>query len=228
MGSDWGLGWIGLAEVRGLGDTSPMRLSRHTLILAILAALILPAIVWLALYWVGAAPAPGRPMQEPFNLSDRIATIEVEKNGGEGEPAWVLVFPRRTLVDRVLGRPETGPVKMSPEEFAELVFQRRQKQNGLFRLLDVTSWTGLWWFGFGIAAQTVFMGRMIVQWWAAEKAKSAVVPPSFWWLSLVGSSMLLIYFIWRKEVVGFLGQSTGWLIYIRNLWFIYGQDPVKR
>ena len=200
-----------------------MRLSRKTLILTILALLIIPAIIWLALYHAGAAPAPGKPLQEPFNLSDRIATIEVEEGEGAGGAGFVLVFPQRSLIDQILRRPEAEPVKMSPDEFAELIFQRRQKQNWLFRLLDVTSWTGLWWFAFGITAQAVFMGRLIVQWWAAEKAKSAVVPPAFWWLSLLGSSMLLTYFIWRKEIVGFLGQSTGWLIYIRNLWFIYGE-----
>ena len=76
---------------------------------------------------------------------------------------------------------------------------------------------------FGLLGQVVFMGRLIIQWRASEKAKSSVVPPLFWWFSLLGSSMLLIYFIWRKEPVGFLGQSTGWFIYVRNLWFIYGQ-----
>ena len=204
-----------------MGETSSMRLSRKTLVILIAALLIIPAIIWLALYHAGAAPAPGRPLQEPFNMSDRIATVEVERESGEGEE-WVLVFPQRTLVDQVLGRPEREPARMSPDEFARTIFERRQSQNWLFRLLDVTSWTGLWWFAFGMLAQVVFMGRLIVQWWASEKVKSAVVPPAFWWLSLLGSSMLLTYFIWRKEIVGFLGQSTGWLIYVRNLWFIYG------
>jgi lipid-A-disaccharide synthase-like uncharacterized protein len=40
-------------------------------------------------------------------------------------------------------------------------------------------------------------------------------------MSLVGASMLLVYFIWRKDVIGILGLSTGWLIYARNLYFIY-------
>ena len=29
--------------------------------------------------------------------------------------------------------------------------------------------------------------------------------------------MLLIYFIWRRDIVGILGQATGWIIYVRNL-----------
>ena len=33
--------------------------------------------------------------------------------------------------------------------------------------------------------------------------------------------MLIIYFIWRKDIVGVLGQATGWMIYLRNLRLIY-------
>jgi lipid-A-disaccharide synthase-like uncharacterized protein len=36
--------------------------------------------------------------------------------------------------------------------------------------------------------------------------------------------MLLVYFLWRKEPIGVLGQATGWFIYVRNLWLIY-RDP---
>ncbi|MCB1232722.1 MAG: lipid-A-disaccharide synthase N-terminal domain-containing protein [Verrucomicrobiae bacterium] len=94
--------------------------------------------------------------------------------------------------------------------------------------MNITSVTGILWVALGFVGQALFMGRMLVQWWASEKVKSAVVPPAFWWLSLIGSSMLMTYFIWRVEIVGFLGQSTGWLIYIRNLWFIYGgQKPAE-
>ena len=36
-------------------------------------------------------------------------------------------------------------------------------------------------------------------------------------MSLIGATMLLIYFIWRRDIVGILGQATGWIIYVRNL-----------
>ena len=35
--------------------------------------------------------------------------------------------------------------------------------------------------------------------------------------------MLLLYFIWRKDIVGILGQGLGWAIYLRNLALIYGR-----
>ncbi|NNE91753.1 MAG: lipid A biosynthesis protein [Verrucomicrobiales bacterium] len=116
---------------------------------------------------------------------------------------------------------------MTPAEFAGQIHARKRDLPRVFRWLDVTSWTGLLWVAFGLAGQAVFMGRMLIQWWASEKVKSSVVPPMFWWLSLIGSSMLLIYFVWRKEPVGFIGQCTGWFIYVRNLWFIYGATPAK-
>ena len=77
------------------------------------------------------------------------------------------------------------------------------------------------WVAVGLLGQVLFTGRMIVQWIASEKSKKSVVPTAFWWMSLIGASMLITYFIWRKDVVGILGQATGWGIYVRNLYLIY-------
>jgi lipid-A-disaccharide synthase-like uncharacterized protein len=62
---------------------------------------------------------------------------------------------------------------------------------------------------------------MVVQWIVSEKSKKSVVPPVFWWMSLIGSSMLMAYFLWRRDPIGLLGQTFGWFIYVRNLWLIY-------
>jgi lipid-A-disaccharide synthase-like uncharacterized protein len=80
---------------------------------------------------------------------------------------------------------------------------------------------GFLWVGLGLLGQVLFTGRMIVQWLISEKNRRSVVPPAFWWMSLIGATMLLVYFLWRKEPVGVLGQATGWFIYVRNLWMIY-------
>ncbi|HHQ49151.1 MAG TPA: hypothetical protein ENK19_09765 [Acidobacteria bacterium] len=77
------------------------------------------------------------------------------------------------------------------------------------------------WVALGLLGQVLFTGRMVVQWLVSEKRKRSVVPVIFWWMSLGGATMLLIYFLWRKDIVGVLGQSTGWFIYSRNLWLIY-------
>ena len=62
---------------------------------------------------------------------------------------------------------------------------------------------------------------MLIQWLASERERRSVVPVVFWWMSLGGATMLMVYFVWRKDIVGILGQSLGWFIYARNLSFIY-------
>lgn len=97
----------------------------------------------------------------------------------------------------------------------------------IFAFLNISSWAGVAWVGFGFLGQVLFTARLLVQWVASEKSKKSVVPVAFWWLSLIGASMLVTYFIWRKDVVGVLGQGFGWFIYIRNLALIYRHHPEK-
>jgi lipid-A-disaccharide synthase-like uncharacterized protein len=99
-------------------------------------------------------------------------------------------------------------------------------QRILEKICNVSTTQGLLWVALALLiGQGLFTGRMVVQWLASEKHKKSVVPPMFWWMSLVGSTVLLIYFVWRKDVVGVLGQAFGWSIYIRNLLLIYGHQP---
>jgi lipid-A-disaccharide synthase-like uncharacterized protein len=93
----------------------------------------------------------------------------------------------------------------------------------LFPLLLVNSWAEFWWVLFGLSAQMLFAGRMLVQWCATEKAQQSVVPVAFWWLSIVGGLMLFVYGIWRQDLVIILGQCLGIVVYARNLWFIYAK-----
>ena len=78
-------------------------------------------------------------------------------------------------------------------------------------------------FLWGFFGQMLFMSRFAVQWFVSERAKKSIVPQAFWWLSLAGAFVLLSYFIIRKEPIGILGQSIGWVIYGRNLLLIYSE-----
>ncbi|TCK60367.1 lipid-A-disaccharide synthase N-terminal domain-containing protein [Seleniivibrio woodruffii] len=70
---------------------------------------------------------------------------------------------------------------------------------------------------FGFAGQVLFFMRFILQWLYAEKYKKSAVPMSFWYFSLAGGFMLLTYAILVKDPVFILGQSTGAIIYMRNI-----------
>ena len=79
-----------------------------------------------------------------------------------------------------------------------------------------TSWLVLGFFG-----QALFFSRFVVQWIASERRKDSVVPEAFWWLSLAGAIALFTYFVWRREIVGVLGQAPGIVVYARNLRLIH-------
>jgi len=95
------------------------------------------------------------------------------------------------------------------------------EQNALFRLLNITSWTSVPWIILGFGAQLVFASRFIIQWVISERRKESVIPVAFWWVSFFGGVTLFAYFVWRQDPVGVLGQSSGIVIYARNLRLIY-------
>jgi len=72
----------------------------------------------------------------------------------------------------------------------------------------------------GFTGQFFFFMRFFVQWIYSEKQRRSVIPVAFWYFSLLGSMCLLTYAILRKDIVFIVGQSTGFIIYIRNLYFI--------
>lgn len=109
---------------------------------------------------------------------------------------------------------------LSPDSFARLVYKKQASNPWWFTPLNISSPYGVVWVLLGLCGQLLFSGRMLVQWIASEKLKRSVVPVAFWWLALGGASMLLVYFAWRRDIIGILGQGTGWLIYVRNLYFI--------
>ena len=91
----------------------------------------------------------------------------------------------------------------------------------LMQLLLVDSWAGVWLALFGLAAQAVFMSRMLVQWIVSERARRSIVPVPFWWLSLGGAAMMLVYGAMRQDIVIILAQLFGFTVYARNLWLIH-------
>lgn len=110
---------------------------------------------------------------------------------------------------------------LTPAEFANLYYGQQSSKGWLYLILNITSPIGLAWVALGFGGQLLFTGRMLVQWFASEKSKRSVIPVSFWWMSLIGSTMLLVYFVWRRDAVGIVGQGLGWVVYVRNLVLIH-------
>lgn len=171
-------------------------------------ALMLAALLLLPGGASGQATQPAR--SDPaaaleLRLSDRLADLRIEDG-------------------QVVVETPGGPRTMPAETFMRAIEARQrdgERRGWLFQLFDITGTLGLIWIAIGFGGQLLFTGRMLVQWLASERRKRSVVPPAFWWMSLVGASMLLAYFTWRRDIVGIFGQATGWVIYARNLWFIH-------
>ncbi len=109
---------------------------------------------------------------------------------------------------------------LGPAGYEDVV---RTSGNWMFRVAKVSSWAGFFWVIVGFVGQMLFFGRMFVQWLVAEKEKKAVIPESFWWFSFFGGLMLFTYFAWRQDIIGVIGQTSGVVIYARNLRLIHKQ-----
>ncbi|HEX5539743.1 MAG TPA: lipid-A-disaccharide synthase N-terminal domain-containing protein [Methylophilaceae bacterium] len=83
------------------------------------------------------------------------------------------------------------------------------------------------WLLFGLAGQSLFMMRFIVQWLHSERHKQSLIPVSFWYLSLFGGLIVLAYGVHRADPVIILGQLPGTVVYTRNLMLIRRQKQQK-
>lgn len=139
----------------------------------------------------------------------------------------VLTVPDNTHSFRLLFRDGSATEPFNDTDFINRfgadIHQRltRRAPNWLFRMLNITGWGSLIWIAIGLGGQTLFFARMAVQWVASERKGESVVPEIFWWLSLGGGIALFAYFAWRQDLVGVMGQTSGVVIYARNIRLIY-------
>lgn len=74
----------------------------------------------------------------------------------------------------------------------------------------------LWLIIFGTSGQFIFTLRFVYQWWYSNRIGKSVLPLYFWIISIIGSLMIIIYAIIRRDPVLILGQTPGLVVYIRN------------
>lgn len=157
------------------------------------------------------------------NLKGAVDWMPARKASGDG-----VALPSRDFYLHYRDGTSVGPKSAAEMEAvvgrAGMVHLTRVGSNDLFRLLNVTGWIGVLWVAAGFGGQLAFSGRWLLQWFISEKSKSSTVPVAFWWLSLVGSVILFAYFAWRQDLVGTLGQTSGLVIYARNIRLIAKQQ----
>jgi lipid-A-disaccharide synthase-like uncharacterized protein len=176
------------------------------------------AMIALLLLGVWIAFAPDVPQPKPPGAERAKLSVGPVKGVLEWQPA-----ASGQIEYRLLYRDGTtvGPMSRADLErvlgAANVTRITGSATNGLYRALNVTSAVGVAWVVLGFAGQLAFSGRWLLQWFVSEKTGSSTVPVAFWWLSMIGSAMLFAYFVWRNDVVGVLGQTSGVVIYARNI-----------
>ncbi len=196
-----------------------------------LMVLLLLLGAWLVARPSGIVTAPNARTMD-LKLGSTRGVVEVVTHAPTPPPENAKVESGHTF--RILTRDGAVSREMGDQDFRELFGDTTYKaatatsSNWAFRLLNITNWTSLVWVVIGFGGQFAFTGRMLLQWFISEKRKESVVPEAFWWLSLIGGMALFAYFVWRQDFVAVLGQSSGVVIYARNLRLIYKQRRKAR
>lgn len=75
----------------------------------------------------------------------------------------------------------------------------------------------LWLLLFGSAGQLIFALRFIYQFIYSAAHHKSELPVGFWIISLLGSTMIIAYALFRLDPVLLLGQAFGFIAYSRNI-----------
>lgn len=83
---------------------------------------------------------------------------------------------------------------------------------------------------YGTCAQLVFLSRYAYQVVYSVKRHESCLPPIFWLISIIGSSLTLIYGFIRRDPILMLGQSISIIIFSRNLYvgYRYSKNSAKK
>ena len=74
-----------------------------------------------------------------------------------------------------------------------------------------------WLLLLGSIAHIVFTARFLYQWLYSETKKESQLPLGFWLISIVGAILILIYAVFRDDLVLIIGNCIGIIVYSRNI-----------
>jgi lipid-A-disaccharide synthase-like uncharacterized protein len=136
---------------------------------------------------------------------------------------------------RVISPSEMAGTIIPPDQLDDFIADRLDSWLGrpswertLLGFFNITRWSTFGWVMIGLAGQAAFFGRMFIQWVISERSRVSTVTVLLWCFSFAGGLFLFIYFVWRKDIVGVLGQATGVVIYARNLRLIHKEHARAR
>lgn len=164
--------------------------------------------------WLVLQPALAR---SATDLTISVGAIEImldRSHTPDGDLEYRVVAPARLRSDAFY----------DPIELDHFISQQVAEWNArpalerhLLGFFNITTWGTFGWVMIGLVGQAAFFGRMFIQWIISERSRVSTVPEIFWWFSFIGGVCLFTYFVWRVDIVGVMGQSTGIVIYARNL-----------
>jgi len=83
------------------------------------------------------------------------------------------------------------------------------------------------WKLVGYVGVFLFTGRWFIQLFASRRAGKPVMPRMFWYMSVSGSTLLLLYFVFGKnDSVGILSNLFPIFVSSYNLYLDFRKDPV--
>lgn len=170
--------------------------------------------------WLVLQPALSR---SETNLTISVGAIEIMLDRTEtddGQLQYTIIAPEPLRSSKVYNPMELDAfISLQVEKWnARPAFERH-----LLGFFNITTWSTFWWVMIGLVGQAAFFGRMFIQWIISERSQVSTVPEIFWWFSFIGGICLFTYFVWRVDIVGVMGQSTGIVIYARNLRLLHKQ-----
>lgn len=79
----------------------------------------------------------------------------------------------------------------------------------------------------GIIGQLLLNFRYFYQWYFSERARESLLPLGFWVISAVASIMVVVYSIYRDDIVLLIAQSLGLIAYGRNIYLHFRGNDLK-
>lgn len=76
------------------------------------------------------------------------------------------------------------------------------------------------WSLLGLGGSALWASRWVLQWWISERLGRSVLPASFFIVSLIASTLLISYTLYKMDIVMFLAYALGPIPFVRNLMLI--------